>query len=111
MDEQTIIAVPRVDIIAHSKGGWAYSIKEADSSGVETDISAKAFSFKTESGLNVAAIADPDNPLGLKIALTEAQVAAIYALPDHSTKYAIIDTTADPDDPLAYGRFQVEGWT
>lgn len=110
MDDQSLIAVPRVDVIAHSEGGWTRSLKEVDSSGVEQDISGKAYRFKTESGLNIAATADPANPLGLKISLTEAQVGAIFDLPDHSTKYVILDTTANPDEPLCYGRFQVEGW-
>lgn len=105
-----LIAIPRVDIIAHSQGGWTYSFGLKDEAGVDVDISGEVWAFRTESGLDVALVVDPENPAGLRVTLSEAQIAGIKTQPDSSTKYAIVDTGAVPDIVLAYGRLAVEGW-
>lgn len=110
MDTEGIVSIPRVDFVLHSQGGWTERVGNEDETGTAIDISAKAYRLRTESGLDVAFVADPDNALGLKVSLTEAQVGAIQDLDDHSTRYAIVDTTAAPDEVLSFGRLIVEGW-
>jgi hypothetical protein len=105
-----VVSIPRVDLVLHSQGGWAQPIGQEDAAGVAVDISGQDIRIRTESGLDVAAVADPANPAGLLLQLTEAQVGAIQDLDGHSTQYAIVNVTANPDEVMCFGRLMVEGW-
>lgn len=109
--ETSLIAPPRIDFVLHTGGGWSKPIALEDSNGVAIDISGETYHLKTESGLDVAAIVDPSNALGLLVSLSEAQVGAIFDLDEHGTKYALVNTGASPDDVLCFGRLYVEGWS
>ena len=105
-----IVAIPRVDFVLHSKGGWTQPVSFVDSNGAAIDISGETYHLKTDSLLDIALTADPANPTGLLITLSEANIATIFALDSHSCKYALVDVGQTPDEVLAFGRLIVEGW-
>lgn len=104
-----LIDIPEVNIFVHNAGGWTLPISRKDQAGAVVNISARAYRLKTATGLDVLAIADPENALAKLMVLTELQVDALGP-PGTETPYALVDTTSDPDETLCFGRLIAKGW-
>ena len=105
-----LVTIPEIDFVIVMGGGYKIPIGRDDANGIAINISARNINLQTETGLNVAAIVNPDDGNGKLIQLSEAQVTAANFPIDDGTKYRVVDTTSNPDEVLFYGRMVGKGW-